>query len=434
MGFKKLKDRYAPPGSFKANVLTLMTGTAIAQLLLVGTSPVLTRLFVPEAFGAFGVYLSLVSILGALCTLRFDQAMMMPKETEVAAALFWAALASTSVISGISLVGCILFYRPILFLLKVGELSGWIFLLPFSLFFFGAYAALNSWSTRQKKFARSSISQVARSLAIVAVQLVAGVFKSGSAGLVGGAAAGDAFASVTLGWQVERDDGPLLRRAFCWTRIKKAARQYRDFPLFSSPQNFLNAVSQNIPVLLLAKFFGPAVAGFYVLGVRGIQVPMNFISASLRPVFFQKASEVYNRGGDTHALFRKTTLHLLALVAIPALLVLLFGPALFAFVLGGKWLVAGIYARWLMLWLMLMFANVPAVLFAQIYRKQKMVLQQDVALLVFRVLAIVIGARSHSPMLAIVLYSLVGFLVNLYIILWIDHLLRREKGKTAWDS
>ncbi len=434
MKFKQLRDRHAPPGSFKANVLTLMTGSAVAQLLLVGISPVLTRLFAPEAFGAFGVYLSLVSILGALCTLRFDQAMMLPKEEEVAAALFWAALLSASLISGISLVGCILFYRPILVSLKVGELAGWIFLLPFSLFFFGAYTALNSWSTRQKKFARASISQVARSLAIAAVQVVAGLLGAGPAGLVGGAAAGDAFAAATLGWQVERDDGPMLRRAFCWPKIKQAASRFRDFPLFSSTQNFLNAVSQNLPVLLLAKFFGPAVAGFYVLAVRGIQVPMNFFLNSLRQVFFQKASEVYNRGGDTHALFRKTTLHLLAVVAIPALAVLLFGPSLFAFALGRKWLVAGIYARWLMLWLMLMFANVPAVLFAQIYRKQKTVLQQDVGLLVFRVLAIVTGALRHSPMLAIVLYSLVGVFINLYIILWIDRLLRKEKGKQAWDS
>ena len=430
---KRLKNRHAPPGSFKANVLTLMTGTAVAQMLLVVISPVLTRLFAPEAFGAFGVYLSLVSILGSLSTLRFDQAMMLPNDVEVAAALFWAALAAACLISGISLVGCILFFRPILVLLKVRELSGWIFLLPFSMFFFGTYSALNTWSTRQKKFARSSISQVARSLAISMVQILSGILKAGPAGLVGGAAAGDAFAAMTLGWQVERDDGRILKRAFCWSKIKQAARQYREFPLFSSPQNFLNAVSQNVPLLLLAKFFGPAVAVFYVLGVRGIQIPMNFFLTSLRQAFFQKASEVYNQGGDTHALFRRTTLHLLAMVAIPALVVLLFGPEIFVFALGRKWLTAGVYARWLMLWLMLMFANVPAVLFAQIYRKQKTVLQQDVGLLVFRVLAIVIGALRHSPILAIVLYSLVGVFINLYIIFWIDRLLRREKGKPAWD-
>jgi len=427
MKLEQLRDKHAPRGSFKANVLTLMTGTAVAQLLLVGISPVLTRLFAPDAFGVFGVYLSLVSILGALGTLRFDQAMMLPKDAEVAAALFWAALASASLISGISLAGCILFYRPILAVLKVAELSGWIFLLPFSLFFFGAYTALISWSTRRKKFARQSFSQVARSLAIVVVQVVAGALRSGPGGLVGGAVAGDACAAAVLARQVQREDGGILRRALTWRKIKAAAREYRDFPLFSSTQNFLNAISQNIPLLLLANYFGPAVAGFYVLAVRGIQVPMNFFLTSLRQVFFQKASELYNRGGDAWGLYRSMTLRLGKLVALPSLAVFLFGPRLFAFALGGRWLMAGVYARWLVPWLALMFANVPAVLFAQILRRQKAVLLIDVALLASRVLAIVAGGLRHDPLLAVVLYSLVGVAVNLYIIIWVGRLLRREK-------
>ena len=216
MKFKQLRDRHAPQGSFKANVLTLMTGTAIAQLLLVGISPVLTRLFAPEAFGAFGVYLSLVSILGALCTLRFDQAMMLPKDAEVAAALFWAALASATLISGISLVGCILFFRPILVQLKVGELSGWIFFLPFSMFFFGAYPALNSWSTRRRKFARSSISQVARSLAIVVVQLASGHLQGRPRRLGRRGGRRRRFRGIDPGLAGRREDGPLLRRALGW--------------------------------------------------------------------------------------------------------------------------------------------------------------------------------------------------------------------------
>ena len=55
-----------------ANVLTFMTGTAIAQMITVVISPILTRLFTPEAFGAFGVYMSLVSIATAAVTLRYD--------------------------------------------------------------------------------------------------------------------------------------------------------------------------------------------------------------------------------------------------------------------------------------------------------------------------------------------------------------------------
>ena len=77
-------------------------------------------------------------------------------------------------------------------------------------------------------------------------------------------------------------------------------------------------------MLLLAKFFGPAVAGFYILGVRCIQVPMNFLLTSLRQVFFQKASATCNSGGDVYGLFRRATLGLLAMVALPATAVVCF--------------------------------------------------------------------------------------------------------------
>ncbi|MCJ7523770.1 MAG: oligosaccharide flippase family protein [Candidatus Aminicenantes bacterium] len=431
MPFMKLKQfgqAYAPKGSFRANLITLMTGTAIAQMIMVAISPVLTRLFAPEAFGALGVYLSLLAISGAVVTLRYDQALMLPKNSEVAAALFWSSILSVAAISGFIFLGCVLFFKQIISILKLRDLSIVIFLLPVSLFFFGIYVTLNSWSTRQKKFGRSSISQVVRSLSIAAVQIFSGILKTGPMGLIGGALAGDFLAALTLGRLVKRDDWPILKRSFCLDKIKNVARQYRDFPLFSSTQNLLNAISQNIPLLLLAKFFGPAVAGFYVLGVRGIQIPMNFFLTSLRQVFFQRASELHNQGGDTYALFKRTTLQLLAMVAVPALTIILFGPRIFAFVLGRKWVIAGEYARWLILWLMLMFANVPAVLFAQICRKQKAVLIQDICLLIFRVLAIVIGGRRGNPLLAVVLYSLVGVFFNLFIIFWVGNFLRKSKG------
>ena len=43
----------------------------IGQLTIVAAIPVLTRLYSPEDFGIFTIYLSIVNILGAIATLRF---------------------------------------------------------------------------------------------------------------------------------------------------------------------------------------------------------------------------------------------------------------------------------------------------------------------------------------------------------------------------
>jgi O-antigen/teichoic acid export membrane protein len=138
MNIKRCKNMLAPRGSFKADVLTLLTGTALGQLLLLAVSPLLTRLFTPAAFGAFGVFLSLAAIMSALSTLRFDQAIMLPKEAEEAAPLFWAALLSAGAVGAVSLAVCLLFFGRLLSMLKIGALSGWILALPFSIFFYVA--------------------------------------------------------------------------------------------------------------------------------------------------------------------------------------------------------------------------------------------------------------------------------------------------------
>ena len=63
----------ALPGSqFSRGVATLVTGTAIAQLIVALTAPILTRLYDPSAVGVFAVASSIVSILIAVTCLRYE--------------------------------------------------------------------------------------------------------------------------------------------------------------------------------------------------------------------------------------------------------------------------------------------------------------------------------------------------------------------------
>ncbi|MFA5080829.1 MAG: oligosaccharide flippase family protein [Candidatus Paceibacterota bacterium] len=414
---------------FFKDLLILMSGTVVAQVITVFVSPILTRLFSPSAFGVFGVYMSVVAIVTAVVTMRYDQALMLPKKNKDAAHLFWASLLSVSGVSVVSLILCVLFFKQIPFLLEVPELRVWVLFLPFSIFFAGFYLTLNSWSTRQKKFKRASISQVIRSSAAAGIQVSSGIAKVGPVGLIGGAIVGDFFSSLALAVQVEHSDKQILREGLHRDSIIRMGREYSDFPIYSSAQNFLNAISQNVPVLLLAKFFGPVVVGYYALGVRVLQLPISLILTSLRQVLFQKASEVHNNEGDTYSLFKKTTLGLLALVVIPALLIIIYGPFLFGFVLGRNWVIAGEYARWLVLWLAVGFVNPPAILFAQIYRKQKFLFFQDLVLLIFRVAVLVIGGLYFNPLRTIIMYSIIGVIFNSFVILYMWGFIRSKQHK-----
>jgi len=418
--------KFLTKSNFFRNVLVIMFGTVVAQVITVVASPILTRLFSPSAFGVFGVYMSLVAIITAFVTLRYDQALMLPKKNEEAASLLWASLLATAGISSLFLILCLLFSRQIIVILNLPELKGRLLLFPISVFLLGVCTTFNSWCTRQKQFKRSSISQIVRSVVASGVQVSTGFTKTGPVGLIGGALLGDFLSSLFLWFQVKRNDLKIIKEAFRWHNIKRLAIQYSNFPLYSSTQNLLNAISQNIPVLLLAKFFGPIVVGYYALGVRVLQIPMDLILTSLRQVLFQRVSEVYNAEGDTYTLFKRTTLGLLILTIIPALVIIVYAPFLFSFILGKNWVTAGEYARWLVLWLAVGFVNPPAILFAQVYKKQKFLFFQDLTLLIFRFVVLVIGGLYCSSLVTVIMYSIVGVIFNLFVILYMWFYIRNR--------
>ena len=65
---------------FYKNVLTLMSGTLIAQALPFFTSPILSRIYSPENFGVYGLFTSIVGVTAVLATGRYELAIMLPKK------------------------------------------------------------------------------------------------------------------------------------------------------------------------------------------------------------------------------------------------------------------------------------------------------------------------------------------------------------------
>lgn len=409
-----------------------MSGTALAQVITVAVAPLLSRLYDPSAFGLFGVYTSIVGIIGSVATLRYDQAIMLPKNNEDATNLLAISFVAVLMVSVLTLIASTIFGSRIVQLINSPSLAQWLWLLPISVFALGLNQTLNAWCTRQKKFHRASISQVTRSVAMVMTQVSGGIKNIGALGLISGAVLGDICANATLASQVIREDKKSVLESLDSSRMKHLASKYKDFPIYSSTQNLLNAVSQNIPLLLMSYFFSTTVVGYYALGVRLLQLPMNLVLTSLRQVFFQKASEVYNNDGNTFILFKKVTERLIYIAAIPSLILFFFAPQIFSFVLGEKWIVAGEYARWLVLWLSIGFANVPAILFAQIYRRQRYLLFFDTQLLICRCVALILGGLYFKPLGAVIIFSVVGIIFNTYIIYWMWKLLKTECQKISF--
>ena len=408
--------RRASASRFARHVAILTSGAAAGYALTALAAPVLSRLFDPAQFGLLALFTSVLSILTEGASARYGLAIVLPAEDEDAANLLLLAGGIVLAVSAFTLLPIALGAAPLARGLGEARLAAYLWWMPAALLATGLAETLSFWSTRRRAFPVISISQMARSAGASIAQVVAGLLGLGTGGLIGGRIAGEATGMLSLGWPVWRSDGRLIARAASLTRVRALARAYADFPKFSLPQALVNAFSQSVPVFLLAYFFDARVVGLYAMAHRLLQLPSRFIGQSVRQVFLQQASEAHQKGMGLAPMAARATLGLVALGIVPAVAVVLLGPGLFGYVLGSEWIETGTYARWMALWLFFGFINPPATVLTQVLRRQHVLLAFDLVLLAGRVGALVFGGLRSSALTAVVLFSLVGAVLNAALI------------------
>jgi hypothetical protein len=105
---------------------------------------------------------------------------------------------------------------------------------------------------------------------------------------------------------------------------------HKDFVLFGTPQSVLNSVSNNIPTLLLASFFGAATSGLFWLAYRLLMLPTLVLTENLRSVLYQRLAELHHKGGDLRPMLWRSSLQLFLLCLPIATVLVVFGPVLFS--------------------------------------------------------------------------------------------------------
>ncbi|MBF4218060.1 lipopolysaccharide biosynthesis protein, partial [Vibrio anguillarum] len=123
--------------SFSKNVLTLMTGTGIAQAIPIAIIPILTRMFSPEDFGLLALYAACVSILGVVATGRYEIAIMLPKDDEDARLLLQLSMLVALFFSLLISIPISIWNAQIARFLGNEDIAVWLYLVPVSVLFTG---------------------------------------------------------------------------------------------------------------------------------------------------------------------------------------------------------------------------------------------------------------------------------------------------------
>ena len=332
--------RLIPQSAYARNVLTLMTGTTLAQAIPIAISPLLTRLYSPEEFGRFSVYMAVVAIASVLVTGRYELAILLPRQDRDALHIAALAMVLSAAISAVLLLVVLFFAQPIAALLGDAALAPWLYWVPASTLLLGLYQSLNYWSNRKAQYRRLAISRTALSGVGALAQLGGGYAGAGAIGLVSGQVTGQTLATVVLARLIWREDSKLIK-AIDGKRIAALARRHVDFPKFMILGQLANTASGSMPIFLLAAFFGTSIAGFYSLAERVILAPMSLIGGAIGDVYRSEAARFYNANGNCIELFGKTFIKLVFISSLIATPVIFMGPSIFSLIFGEKWREAG---------------------------------------------------------------------------------------------
>ena len=402
-------------GGFVADVLKLVSGTTFAQILTVATAPLLTRLYGPEAFGLFALFVSVVNVVGVIACLRYELAIMLPEEDEEAANVLGVSLGFAALVSGLLIPLVWLMGSSYAESLKSPELSKYLWLTPPVVFVGGIFLALNYWNSRTRHFGRLSLARVTSAATTTGIQLGAGYSgHTGGGGLITAYATGSTVATLILGGQIWRDDGALLRRSIKRTKLVAVMKRYRKFPLFDAWAGLLNAISWQLPAFLLSAFFSSTVVGYYALGNQLLRLPMSLIGNAIAQVFFPRAAEA-KLDGTLAVVVESTFRYLVMLGMFPMFLLAIIGRDLFVIAFGESWAEAGVYTQILSIWMFFWFISSPLSTLFRVLEKQEFSLGLNIAIFVSRLVSLSIGGWLNNARLALVLFSVSGFLFYGYL-------------------
>jgi lipopolysaccharide exporter len=398
--------------SFLSNVLKLVSGTTLAQIITILTAPIISRLFSPEAFGVLNVFTSLIGIISIVICLRYEYAIMLPEDDADAVNLFALCLVIAFGISAAAGLFLLLLGQNLASLLKSPELYRYFWLIPIGLLIQGLFAALNFWNSRTKHFGRLSIARVAASLTTSALPIfLAYLGRANAATLIFSYLAGTFIFAIVLGFQVLKDSGSYLVNNIAKSRMVANLKRYRKFPLVDSWSSFVNNLSWQLPSLMLLYFFSTTVVGYYALSNRMIVLPMTLIGSAIAQVFYQRTAELRSNPANLSKSVELVFRRLVAIGLFPAVVLGIAGPVLFGIVFGANWVEAGRYAQILSPWMFILFISSPLSILFSTLERQELALIVNSIILASRFIALVIGGLTNNIYFTLVIWSVTGVLV-----------------------
>lgn len=305
----------------------MILSSGIAQVILIITTPIITRLYSPTEFGEFTIFSNIAMILIPIINARYDLLIVNTKNDR-----------SANILSQISFLISLLI---LLILIPIFAISAWLypnFILDFifiiiMLFLVSLTNIFTNYLNKERKYKVLSLINVFRAGSMALLQIIFGLLALGSLGLIIGFSL-SYIAGITPGYKTFKKHFNIVRDK---EETKALFLENKNQLVYSTPSILLNSLSFSVVVFFIGILYTNTEVGIYGMAIRVLGIPVTIISLGLSKIFMQQANDYYIEYGNFRNLLLKFSSILVIVSIILYVPLYLFSEELVNILLGHSW-------------------------------------------------------------------------------------------------
>ncbi|HDI0868314.1 TPA: type 8 capsular polysaccharide synthesis protein Cap8K [Staphylococcus aureus] len=312
---------------FIGDSFLMILSSGIAQVILIITTPIITRLYSPTEFGEFTIFSNIAMILIPIINARYDLLIVNTKNDR-----------SANILSQISFLISLLI---LLILIPIFAISAWLypnFILDFifiiiMLFLVSLTNIFTNYLNKERKYKVLSLINVFRAGSMALLQIIFGLLALGSLGLIIGFSL-SYIAGITLGYKTFKKHFNIVRDK---EETKALFLENKNQLVYSTPSILLNSLSFSVVVFFIGILYTNTEVGIYGMAIRVLGIPVTIITLGLSKIFMQQANDYYIEHGNFRNLLLKFSSILVIVSIILYVPLYLFSEELVNILLGHSW-------------------------------------------------------------------------------------------------
>ncbi|WP_010323327.1 lipopolysaccharide biosynthesis protein [Marinobacterium stanieri] len=393
------------------NVSVVFYGASLAQIIPIIGTLFITRIYTPDDYGEYSLWLAVVLVLAVVLTLRYEAALALEAD---------GAERSSAVLAILIIIGFLGFSTTITLTIISFILPDFVdrfsYLAIISLVPAGMLLAFNvvlqAWAAADGRYHQLNIIRLAFAGLVTTFQVLGGLFYASNLTLIFMHILGLLISFLFSYWlnSIKIDCVFSLRLS-----IKSFLIRRKRFPIYSLPSDLVSTVSAQLPLIVITTRFGSEVGGVFALTMKMLGAPLGVIGKAVLDVFKRYAAIEVNETGSCKNIYLKTLKLLFLLSLIIVACVLFFAEWFFLLAFGGDWIDAGKYAIWLLPLFAMRFIASPLSYTIYIKENQHFDLLWQMIFLSVTFFSLLLNAHINSTLILYGLSCSFMYAIYLYI-------------------